>query len=695
MPRKKSRLALAGLVLAALSRGAAALGLGEIASQSSLGEPLRLTIAVIADPGDDLRAECFQLAPPGRQTGDELPQLNSARFAIEGTSGGRRLVVSSPRPINEPILRVVLRAGCEQNALVREFVLLLDPPFAVAGALTSVADEHPVVGKPIPPAVAAAPVPANTGLITEDAPPPAKASRSAGVPGAQASLRPHRTAAAGKTRGPISSGVLTRELRPVDRSDRLSLSGSAGTGAAPATPRLVLSTALSDLAPGQTPLSDDALAVLRAKQARLKAVPDDQDLSLSVEAELVVLDKRLRELQSTLDAANAQIKSMAEREAPSPPPVPVQRPAKAERAVDYSSWFVGVALAIALAAVALMLVQRRRRRAANLDIWPPELATPQAAPAAPQEPPRQFAARPEVSAAPAPPESPSPAKPGLSYYHVGDTSHQLSVSELAQVTEEARVFLTLGHPDKAILALREHVDSHADTAPAPWLMLLDLYRRTDDRGEYERSAAEFRHRYNAFIPPWEDPGAGQEGPGLEAYPHLVKQICDLWGNPTCKVFLDELLYDNRGGNRIGFNLTAYQDIMLLRSLLEAHGTETPTPKSKLLSLSAAGAAPRVGPVADLEFELDQDLLPATSYRCALEMDHPGILERLALNWGTPHVVHFLESLLFADHTAKSAFGETALSELMLLHEVAVELAGLRHDDNWEQDPSMGRKSARQ
>lgn len=680
-----------GVLLAWFTTGAGALGLTEVLSQSPLGSPLRVSFGLITAPGESPRPECFRIAPPAKQGAEDLPQLHSGQFSIEGSGDSARLLLSSARIVNDPVLRVAVRVGCDQAALIREFTLLLDPPLQVQSAAAE------AVAVP-----AAAPTRETSGtrpagqqdgsgrLITEDMP-PAPRARSAG------------TEVAARTDARNTQASLPAPARPAAPSrkasaatgDRLRLMASVSSEtAAPTAPRLVLSTALSERDPNASPLSEDALALLRAKQARLRATPEDQDLTRSVEAELVVLDKRLKDLQATLDAAQARVRNFEAKEAAA---AAVAAAAKPAPPTDYSDWFVLTALTVALGALAYLLVHRRRRLAEMTAEWPPE--SPAAAERLPEErlvtaalPSAQALAEPVRPKAPSEPAAgQGTIKPGLAYYQVGDTSHHLSVSELAQITEEARVFLTLGHPDKAILALREHVDLHPETAPAPWLMLLDLYRRTDNRGEYERTGAEFRHRYNAFIPSWEDPGAGQDGPGLEAYPHLIKQICDLWSSPTCKVFLDELLYDNRGGNRIGFNLAAYQDIMLLRSLLELIEAE---PVSAARD-SAKPAAPAIQPLSDLEFELDQDLLPTPVYRCTLESDHPGILERLTLNWGTPHAVHFLESLVFADHTAQSSFSQAALSELMLLHDVAVDIAGLGGSDHWEQEPGMGRQSARQ
>ena len=76
-------------------------------------------------------------------------------------------------------------------------------------------------------------------------------------------------------------------------------------------------------------------------------------------------------------------------------------------------------------------------------------------------------AEPEIVApAPATRSKRAPATPGA-----GDA---LAVSELWQVTEEARVYVELGHHDRAIEALQEHIRKLPRSVPAAWLMLLGL-----------------------------------------------------------------------------------------------------------------------------------------------------------------------------------------------------------------------------
>ena len=146
----------------------------------------------------------------------------------------------------------------------------------------------------------------------------------------------------------------------------------------------------------------------------------------------------------------------------------------------------------------------------------------------------------------------------------------LAVSELAHVTEEARVFMALGHTDRAIEVLHEHIQRLPRSMPAAWLMLLDLYHASGNQPEFRRLAEDFHVHFNVETPLWgafasDEAVAG----GIEGFPHIEQQVVELWREPGCRAYLERLLYDNREGRRSGFPLSTYGDILLLMQVLDA------------------------------------------------------------------------------------------------------------------------------
>jgi len=144
------------------------------------------------------------------------------------------------------------------------------------------------------------------------------------------------------------------------------------------------------------------------------------------------------------------------------------------------------------------------------------------------------------------------------------------VSELLHVTEEARVYVSLGRPERAVAVLSDHIRDVPRSMPAAWLMLLELYHASGRQQDFRRLAEEFHLHCNVKAPPWEDftPSASEEG-GLETFPHILRQVASQWRQPGCREYLEALLYDNREGRRIGFPLAAYGEILLLLQVLDA------------------------------------------------------------------------------------------------------------------------------
>jgi len=195
------------------------------------------------------------------------------------------------------------------------------------------------------------------------------------------------------------------------------------------------------------------------------------------------------------------------------------------------------------------------------------------------------------------------------------------VSELSHVTEEAGVYLAFNRVDRAIEVLQQHIRKAAGSLPAAWLMLLDLYRKEGRDKDFRELAQDFHLRFNAAVPAWDDfPQQDQRDLGLEAFPHIVRQLVSSWGTVECRALLDRLLHDNRDGRRTGFSLPAYEDILFLRQLAEqlsgdaaaaaaARRAARPATAAGTVAAAVAPMAANRLPLAlDLELELDKDML---------------------------------------------------------------------------------------
>jgi len=132
-----SRFAFAALAGILIQPGlVSALALGNIALQSSLGQPLRVVIPVALSDGETLNTACLKLV---RDPVAGTPQLMTGRVSVERNAANIRLIVITPRTVDEPALRLSLQAGCG-DTMRRDYVLLLDPQGTESNTMVASAD---------------------------------------------------------------------------------------------------------------------------------------------------------------------------------------------------------------------------------------------------------------------------------------------------------------------------------------------------------------------------------------------------------------------------------------------------------------------------------------------------------------------------------------------------------------------------
>lgn len=127
-----------------------ALELGELSVQSTLGQPLRASIAYALAPHEMIQSHCIFLRPGASAAG--LPGIGNA--TTSASNGVIRLTGNVP--IREPILNLSLMVECPGTAnLNREYTVFVDPPRGVpAPAAGSIADRAPATVRSAQTAVA-------------------------------------------------------------------------------------------------------------------------------------------------------------------------------------------------------------------------------------------------------------------------------------------------------------------------------------------------------------------------------------------------------------------------------------------------------------------------------------------------------------------------------------------------------------
>jgi hypothetical protein len=449
-------------------------------------------------------ADCFSL---DSSSGSIAPPPH-AQFSIEKSGGLTLLHIRTPRPVNDPIVQFVLAADCEGH-LQRDYVVLLDPPVEVAPASvpeTPRAASGEAAGAAVGEAPGTATVP--------------RASRRARRVNPAASPSIAHASAASRQPAPAArpKPAVTAAPRP-----RLVLSGKQAMEPHSALP-LQLDTHVPDRAlrsAGNQPateLSDDKTALFRR--------------IAYLETQLAALEKRNAELDAQRNAALTRVA----------PPAP-DKPAR------WPLYLLAIGLLTSGGALAIWLGRRRNGPVTDDMPWMQEDSLPALS---------EAAQSPEAE----PPIAPRPMTKFASSAVAEDTE----VND--DILDQAEVYVAHGHGELAVHLLQEYLREAPTESPVPWLLLLDLLRREGDTAGYATASAECRRYFNVNLKDFPVSQDNQTDKGLEAYPHLMEQLVKVWNTPAIDAFFDDLIYDNRGGTRSGFEPGAYRDILLLRTIAQ-------------------------------------------------------------------------------------------------------------------------------
>jgi len=142
----------------ALPAPAYSLALGKLTVNSALGEPLSAQIELAAVTREELESLTAKVADATLYRQNNLGYqsvLSRARIAVERTPDGRAILkVTSPTPVNEPYLDLLVEVNWATGRVVRDYTFLLDPPGT--GVQVAVEPATPSRQAPVTTAAAAA-----------------------------------------------------------------------------------------------------------------------------------------------------------------------------------------------------------------------------------------------------------------------------------------------------------------------------------------------------------------------------------------------------------------------------------------------------------------------------------------------------------------------------------------------------------
>jgi pilus assembly protein FimV len=641
------RRALVACVLLGAAVGTAALTIGRSRGVALIGRPLDVSIPVTLDnPGQatDLCAEADVFH------GDTRIDASKVTSQVEGSNGRDVSVrVRSSAAVDEPVVTVYLRLGCNLKN-TRRYVLLAEEP----GDFVPPAAAAAAAPQPAPPQSMAPVAAARTESRIE--PRPARESRntSRARPNVQAVMAPR-----GAAEVRLETSLAPARGREQQQSQRRASNVRGGR------PRLQVD--LLDLSPAQdpqlrvtpglagVPTTDEAVraqaaALWRAINAQPQDVLRDLQRVQALETDVNGLRTLVAGNERTLQELRQQLSEARQERTLTLAAIALLVLLLAAVAVTWwlrrserarGEWWrrgeaagPGAAIAVAVPGEAPPGAPARPR---EMDLRVDEsmfeslkqsargAAAPMAAPmtppmTAPMTAPVTAAAAAAVTAASsATPPAARPVPPASTFHsslQSPQSMRMVKAEELVDIQQQADFFMSLGQTDQAIEVLESHIRNHAETSALVWLDLLAIYRALKRREDYELLRADFQRVFNAEVPDY-DTTPTMSG-GLEDYPRALTRIAALWPSPKVMGVIEESIFRKPGLGGEPFDLEAYRELVMLynlgREVVQPEESEESAPDWSLsqpaksgfyeTSMQPLSVKRRGEPVSRIDFEMD-------------------------------------------------------------------------------------------
>ncbi len=560
-----------------------AAGLGAGAAGAVLGQPLDYAVQVRLDPGETLSAECV-LAEV--MSGDRRVPPPLVRTVVEMTGAeSARVRVLTQTSIDEPVLSVQVSVGCSAR-ISRRYVVLADPPLTATTGASSTAPAFAANPPPAEPVAA----PAGVGAAVPVANPEPSTVPAGAVPGAVAAAGPavkpkaERRAAATGSSTPRAAPRAPKAARPAQEAAQAPVS------------RLRLDPAEAAVRKTEALAVEQAMAAVEQAASAARAAASAASASAD---RVALLERTVEQLRAEAKASGEQAAQLRSRllaaEGSGNWTWPLLGLAgtlgalaawlawRLGRAntVRQQGWSAAVAEPNTLAPTVQAMTEQLASRpptapvpfvtsaAVHGSAAPVGVSRPQAAPAWP--PPAPAVAWPPPPTTLPPPDLPEPEDTAMMRTQPlppqalpdAGAPRDVTIEELIDLEQQAEFFIVLGQDESAIDLLVEHLRSTGGGSPLPYLKLLEIHHRRDDRDAYERMRSRFNHRFNAYAPEW---GVDlTHGRALDDYPGVIPRLQQVWARPLdAMAELEALLFRKSRGEL--FDLPAYREVLFLYSL---------------------------------------------------------------------------------------------------------------------------------
>lgn len=582
-PSKVGKIA-SGVALMVVAMGSAALTLGRTQDVAWVGKPLDALFQVQFENVGDLLPDCLAAEVFYGDT-----QLDPSRVSVTvsqapGIVGVQSLRVLTTLPIDEPIVTVQLRIGCQQK-LAKRYTLFAELPTNVVEPVVPNAPRSnsgnarvTSIGLPLKPvqygSADRAPVVVGEPAVAQFKKPrqvkPAVQTTPAFAPAVEPSTRKQSTRVPARSRLKLDSLDLLIERDPILRT----------------------STELLALPREDDPKRTEAAALWRSLNVSPEQLLVDEAKAQSFERDIKSLHAMTTQNQKALiDLAGKVRQAESERYANGLVYILMGlliailsgvlwfwRRTRVERASD---WLHGQDAQESLLAEIVQSSSKQRSVAAvgestSSPVVGAGVVTSSVAPAPMTEVDFDFDL--DVTEPPGsgtvPPIGPTHSRAAARSESHRDFSVSLPLGtrpfdseELVDAREQAEFFVSLGQHDKAIDILTTRIAQFGESSPLVCLDLLKIYHALGRETDFEFMRAEFNHWFAGYVP--EFSAFGDYGRALEQYPEIMDRISALWPVSVVLEYIEGCLYhhaDDGTGEGVVFDLQAYLDLLFLHGV---------------------------------------------------------------------------------------------------------------------------------
>lgn len=566
------------LAVTAFSQSAAAFSVGRPRGAAVLGQPMELLVPLQAAAEEDLAGLCVAADV---YFGESPVEASQVRVRLESPSGAGPVVqVSVRKPVDEPVVTVYLRTGCQTQS-VRKYVLLSEFASEIAA---------PQVTSQI---VNASLVDANIRVNEKPAnSPQAVASNTPSKPARRKSKDPNGSglqAPIDGNSGNFVSALSSESTKKINRpapargGPRLKLQPLDVSSSW--EPSLRITTDLATLpTDGDVSRRADAIALWRALSASPEEILQEAARRSTLEAELLGLQAMSRANQLALADLTQKLKSAQDSRFSNP--------------LVYALF----ALLVACGAILAYVLRRLRSAGTGLPWWTengnsavhpetlehengtsPGQSEKAASRAAtnPHAPPVAgaplVAGNVDISLSDLPSRSTGfalakdsanvPATKPTDFGHsVIGALRSINTQEMVDVRQQADFFLALGQHDEAIGLLQSALSQNSEANPYIYLDLIGLLHQLSRKDDYERLREVFNGIYTCYLPEF---GAyHNEGRGLSDYSELCPTVVTLWPSRTAFDFIEHCIVRQPSDSAAtGIDRAAFTDLLLLHGVL--------------------------------------------------------------------------------------------------------------------------------